>query len=408
MSSTLTRRTQEQSRCLYRRAKELILGGTQTISKQPERYDPERFPAYIDRARGCRIFDIDGNEFLDYVMALGPVILGYCHPAVDQAVREQLARGVLFSGNSPLEVKLAETLIRILPNAERLRFFKTGAEAASAAIRLARNFTGRELVASCGYHGWHDTFVARRREPGIPAAYSALICDLPYGDMDAAERLFAARGPEIACVIIETAVQEIDAAYLGEISVLARRHGALVVFDEIITGFRVALGGVQELTGFRADIAAFGKAMANGFPLSAVAGRRDIFDAAEGLWISSTFGGEALSLAASLAAIHELESPGVFDTMASMGRRLLDGWRSLLEEFPAVQACVRGPAALPLLQFAAGARAQEDAFISQMLELGVVTRRGHPWFLTLSHTPGDIAFTLEACRASFSRASEAA
>jgi glutamate-1-semialdehyde aminotransferase len=396
-------RSQERSHRLYRQARELIFGGTQTLSKQPERCDAERFPVYIERGRGCRLQDIDGNEFTDFVMALGPIVLGYCHPAVDQAVREQLSRGVLFSGNSPLEVELAEKLTTLIPNAEQVRFFKTGAEAVAAAVRLARHYTHREKVVSCGYHGWHDGFVAKRGESGVPALLARTIYDLPYGDTSMAESLIRQHWEDLACVVIEPVVVEMDADFLRQVVRLARSVGAVVIFDEIITGFRVALGGIQQLLGIDADLIVFGKAVANGFPLSAVVGRRRIFDAAEDLWISSTFGGETLSLAAALVTISELERAEVIQHMWDLGECLLLGWRSMLADFPEIRAEATGISPMPVLRFGADAARQQDLFIGEMLNCGFITRRNHYWFLTSSHTRQDTDRALAATEAAFRR-----
>jgi glutamate-1-semialdehyde aminotransferase len=391
----------DKSRALYRRACEIILGGSQTISKQPGRYDPDRFPAYIERGAGCRLWDIDGNEYLDYVMALGPVVLGYCHPAVDEAVRAQLSRGVLFSSNSPLEVELAEKLIARIPNAERVRFFKSGAEATSAAVRLARNFTGRSKVVSVGYSGWHDWWTAKQESGGIPEAVRQLTLDLRYGDSEGAVRLMDREGPDIACVVVEPVVSDLDLDFLRIVIDAAHAAGALVVFDEIITGFRVGPGGVQGRFSLNADMATFGKAIANGFPLSVVTGRRDIFEAGKDLWISSTFGGETLSLAAAIATLNELDKPGVVDWLWASGEQLRLGWLHLLQSRAAIHATVKGFGPLPVLQFSKEARRQEDEFMAGMLDRGFLVRRGHYWFVTASHQPADIEMTLSACREVF-------
>jgi glutamate-1-semialdehyde aminotransferase len=390
-----------RSRQLHLRACEIILGGGQTVSKQPERYDRERFPAFIDRAAGCRVIDVDGNEFIDYIMALGPVVLGYCWPAVDDAVRRQLQKGVLFSSSSPLEVELAERLVHLLPNAECVRFFKTGAEATAAAVRLARAFTGRNKVVSVGYHGWHDWWVAKNREAGVPEATYPFTLDLPYGDIPRASELFERHGKDIACLILEPVVLDLDETFVREAAALAKACGALVVFDEIITGFRTSPGGMQQHLGLDADLATYGKAIANGFPLSVVAGRKEIFERARDLWISTTFGGEALSLAAALVTIDELQKPATTKLLWTLGERLSEGWRALLGARPYVGAGVRGFGPLPVLQFRAEAKPQEDAFISLMLEQGYLTRRAHYWFVSASHTLADIDATLEACARAF-------
>jgi glutamate-1-semialdehyde aminotransferase len=390
-----------RSRQLHQRACEIILGGAQTISKQPQRYDPQRFPAFMEHATGCRTTDLDGNEYIDYVMALGPIVLGYGWPAVDEAVRRQLEKGVLFSSSSPLEVELAERLVSTLPNAECVRFFKSGAEATAAAVRLARAFTGRSKVVSVGYHGWHDWWGAKNRERGVPEVMYPLTMDLPYGNLARAQELFERHGGEVAAIILEPVVMDLDARFVSAVAALARQAGALVIFDEIITGFRTAPGGMQEYLGVDADLATYGKAIANGFPLSVVAGRREIFDSGRDLWISTTFGGEALSLAAALATMDELQSPGTTQLLWSLGERLAAGWRTLLAARPFVAADVRGFGPLPVLQFRPEAKRQEDMFVSRMLDAGFLTRRAHYWFVTASHTTADIDATLEACAEAF-------
>ena len=401
-------RSISRSRQLYERACKIIPSGTQTVSKQPQRYDPERFPAFMERAKACRTTDLDGNEYIDYVMALGPIVLGYGWPAVDEAVRRQLAKGVLFSSSSPLEVELAERLIRMLPNAERVRFFKSGAEATAAAVRLARAFTGRSKVVSVGYQGWHDWWCAKNRERGVPEAMYPLTLNLPYGDLAQAQALFESQGIEIAALILEPVVLDLDAEFVRAAAALARQAGALVIFDEIITGFRTAPGGMQEYLGVAADLATYGKAIANGFPLAAVAGRGDIFESAHDVWISTTFGGEALSLAAAVATLDELCKPATTQLLWSLGEHLATGWRALLEARPYVAADVRGFGPLPVLQFRAWAKPQEDAFVSRMLEAGFLTRRAHYWFVTASHTAADIDATLAACAEAFEQLDAAA
>lgn len=391
----------KKSQELYHRAKQIILGGTQTISKQPECFDAEFYPAYIERGCGSRVWDIDGNEYIDFVAALGPVILGYCHPQVNLAIQNQLSKGILFSSNSPLEVELAEKLTRIIPNAEMVRFFKSGAEATSAAVRLARNFTGRDKVISCGYHGWHDWYIAQNYEGGIPKVFSDYIISLRYGDLETARKVLTEIGQEVACVIVEPVVLEADCKFLEELEWLVRKAGALLIFDEIITGFRLALGGAQEYFGIEADLAVFGKAMANGMPLSAVTGREEIFEAAKNLWISSTYGGETLSLSASIATIDELEKGEHYSKTKKLGQLLYEGWKDLLIEFPNIFAQARLVDSIPSLVFDLKAKSQEDTFMREMLRKGFLIRRKHYWFISSDHNEEDIKNALIACEKVF-------
>lgn len=397
---------QTKSHKLYNRAKEIILGGTQTISKQPESYDVELFPAFIERGEGSRLWDIDGNEYIDFVAALGPIILGYCHPTIDIAIQNQLTKGILFSGNSPLEVELAEKLTKIIPNAEKIRFFKSGAEATSAAVRLARNFTGRDKIMSCGYHGWHDWYIAQNHEPGIPKIFSEYIFSVPYGNIDVVRSVLADYGHEIACVIVEPVVLGANGEFLEELDYLTRKAGALLVFDEIITGFRIALGGAQEFFGIEADLAIFGKAMANGMPLSAVTGRNDVFEAAKDLWISTTYGGETLSLAASLATISELENSEHYLKTKFLGDTLITGWRDILKKYPNISVEIIEIDSMPLLLFSQSAKDQEDIFMREMLKQGILTRRNHYWFISGAHGEIDTTEALIATEIAFARIQE--
>lgn len=391
---------QRNSRQLFDRAKSVIYGGTQTLSKQPAAFDAEFFPAFIERGQGCRLWDADGNCFVDFLLALGPVVLGYNNAAVNRAICGQLESGILFTGNSGLEIELAEKLIDLIPNADRVRFFKTGAEAVSAAVRLARHFTGRELVVSCGYHGWHDWAQAKNNESGIPLALREKIINLPYGDAPRLREIVAARGRETACFVIEPVQIDFDFEFLREAEELARACGAILIYDEIITGFRIDLGGCQKRFGVTADLAVFGKAIANGMPLSVVTGRKEIFDAGENLWISTTYGGETLSLKAALTTINELEKGNVIEEMWRFGADLTVGWNATLEKFPCVEAETNGIGSLPVLKFRR--KCQEDFFTREMLRRGFIVRRSNYWFTSQAHTDEDIAAALAATEEVFS------
>ena len=258
------------------------------------------------------MWDVDGNEYLDFSMAVGPLSLGYCYPAVDEAIRTQLRDGITFSLMHPLEVEVAELVREVVPGAESVRYSKTGADVTSAAVRLARAFTGRDKVLCCGYHGWHDWFIATTdRSAGIPAAARELSFTIPYNDLEAA---LAAIDDETACVILEPVTFEAPEAGLprGPARARATERGALLVFDEMWTGFRLALGGAQEHFGVQADLACFSKAVANGMPLSVLTGRRDVMALLEkDVFFFTTFGGEALSLAAARATIEEIRAKDV-------------------------------------------------------------------------------------------------
>jgi glutamate-1-semialdehyde aminotransferase len=396
------------TRCneLYRKAKSLIPGGTQTISKRPERYVPGKWPAYWDRAEGARIWDLDGNEYLDYVMALGPIVLGYNHPAVNEAIAAQLRKGSITSLQSPLEVALAEKLVEHVPSADMVRFMKTGAEATAVAVRIARAYTNRTKVVSCGYAGWHDWWVAKgsvgssrgdASMRGVPTVLEALICDLKYGDRETLDEVIATQGDEVACIMIDMFEVNDAGGFLRVVRDAADRIGAVLIFDEIITGFRMGLGGAQGLYGVTPDISTFGKAMANGMPVSATVGKREIMEVAADLWITSTFGGEALSLAAALATIEELEKPETLARLHDLGHHLEKGLGQLTDGLDGVE-CI-GQLSMPGIRFVNGGTSDEEAardFVARMLKQGILTRPNYVFFVTAALTEEDVARTLQA------------
>jgi glutamate-1-semialdehyde aminotransferase len=385
---------------LYARAAGLIPAATQTLAKGPGQFVRGVAPKYLARGKGARVFDVDGNEYLDYSMAVGPLSLGYCHPAVDDAIRAQLEDGITFSLMHPLEVEVAELVREVVPNAESVRYGKTGADATSAAVRLARAFTRREKVLCCGYHGWHDWFIATTdRSAGIPAAVFERSFTIPYGDADAARD---AIDGETACVILEPVTfQAAPPGYLEALRAACDRAGALLVFDEMWTGFRLALGGAQQRFGVRADLACFSKAVANGMPLSLLTGRGDVMALLERqVFFFTTFGGEALSLAAARATIREIRDRDVPGHIARLGQRLKDGYNQIAAELGLAgkTSCV-GYDCRTLVSF--------DASAGQPLELKSLVqqellRRGILWQgfhnLSLAHGEEDVARTLAAYR----------
>ena len=386
---------------LYEKAVQIIAGGSQTGSKRPDGYAPGAFPIYLDRGAGCRVWDVDGNEYIDYIMALGPINLGYAYPRVNDAVKEQLEKATIVSLLDPLEVQLAEEIIKAVPCAEMVRFMKSGAEATSACVRIARAYTGREKVVHCGYHGWHDTFTASSANPrGVPQALRGLIRSFRYNDLESLENILREEGDEVACIIMEPRTPPVD-GFLEGVRELADRYGAVLIFDEIVTGFRVALGGAQEYYGVTPDLAAFAKGMSNGLPLSAFVGKREIMEVAKDLVISTTYGGEALSLAAGLATIRELREKNVFQHTWEMGRKLVDGWMEIGREL-GLNIGTSGLAPIHAPQMDMGDPAlTRDAWtflLQESAKRGVLFRRGGLNFISYSHKEDDIECTLHVCR----------
>lgn len=321
-----------ESRAWGARARQVIPGGAQTFSKSSLSFVEGVAPAFVRRAKGARVWDVDGNEYIDYILGLGPIILGHADPVVNRAAMQQMEEGISFSLPHPLEVELSELLCELIPCAEMVRFGKNGSDATSGAVRVARAITKRDKVARGGYHGWQDWYIgSTSRNAGVPQAIRDLTVVFPYNDIDALHQLL--RVGDIACVILEPVTFDPPASgYLEAVRELCTRFGSLLVFDEVITGFRLHLGGAQAYFGVTPDLACFGKAMANGFPLSAVVGKADYMREFEEVFFSFTFGGETASLAASLATIRMLRDEGGIDALWRSGRRLQDGTRAAICE----------------------------------------------------------------------------
>ncbi len=306
--------------------------GSQTFSKSRTQYPAGVSPHFIARGKGSRVWDVDGNEYIDFVNSLAAVTLGYGDPDVDAAVRAQLDDGVIFSLPHPLEVKVSEKIAALVPCAEMVRFGKNGSDATAGAVRISRARTGRDHVAVCGYHGWQDWYIgATARNKGVPQSTRDLTHIFTYNDLASLEAIFRQWPGQVACVIMEPMnIEEPRPGFLAEVRDLTHRNGAVLVFDETVTGFRYAKGGAQELFDVTPDLATFGKGLANGFPVSAVAGKADLMREMEEVFFSFTFGGETLSLAAALATLEKLEREPVIGTLWSRGRRVVEGVRTLI------------------------------------------------------------------------------
>jgi len=321
-------RSYERSQAQFEKAREIIPLAAQTFSKSYLQY-PQPSPLFLSHGQGALVWDIDGNEYVDLVSALLPNILGSRDADVDQAVRKQLAAGISFSLATELEAKLAETLCRLIPCAEMVRFGKTGTDVTTAAVRLARAFTGRDKILICGgYHGWADWSVERNL--GVPKDVSTLTFRIPFGSRGETN---SAQAKEFAAVIVEP---ESDPDYLQYLRDWCTQHGALLIFDEVVTGFRLDLGGAQKLYGVTPDLATFGKAMANGMPLSALVGRRNIMKRMEppdNIFFSGTMFGETLSLAAAIATIKKLERDDIIQKLWWVGSHLAAKAKALVADY---------------------------------------------------------------------------
>ena len=315
------------------RAERIIPSGTQTFSKSRKIYPYGASPYFITHGHGSHVWDVDGNEYVDLINGLATVTLGYNDADVTRAVEEQLQRGVIFSLSHPVEIQAAEMIVALVPCAEMVRFAKNGSDATAGAIRLARAYTNRDHVAVCGYHGWQDWYIgSTSRNRGVPQATRAMTHTFNYNDIDSLQSLFREHPGEIAAVILEPMTfLDPHPGYLESVKALTHKNGALLIFDEMVTGFRFARGGAQEYFEVTPDLATFGKGLANGYPLSAITGRANVMQLMDEIFVSVTYGGEALSLAAAIATMKKLDEAPVIEAMINSGRRLKSGVEHRIE-----------------------------------------------------------------------------
>ncbi len=369
--------------------------GTQTFSKSKTQFPLEVSPYFVTHGKGSRVWDVDGNEYIDFINSLAAITLGYGDPDVDAAVREQLGHGVIFSLPHPLEIEVAEKMIELVPCAEQVRFGKNGSDATAGAIRIARAFTGRDHVAVCGYHGWQDWYIgATARNLGVPESTRRMTHAFTHNDAGSLANLFRTLPDQIAAVILEPMnIVEPNQGFLNEVKSLTEENGAVLVFDETVTGFRLAKGGAQEYFGVTPDLATFGKGLANGYPISAVAGKASIMRLMEEVFFSFTFGGEALSLAAALATMTKLERYPVIETLTSRGERLKREVRAIIDrhELGGIFTISGHPSWTFLLIADAGGYSQwqiKTLYLQEMLSRGILILGTHN--LSYAHSEADL------------------
>lgn len=380
---------------LYEKALNLIPAVTQTLAKGPGNFIKGIAPKYLVRGKGSHVWDADGNEYIDYNMGIGPISLGYCYEAVDNAVVQQLKKGITFSLMHPLEVEVAEMIKETIPNAESVRFSKTGADVTSAAVRLSRAYTGRNKVLCCGYHGWHDWYISvTDRNKGIPRSILDMTYTINYNDM---ESLINSLDEDTACVILEPVVFDApDKDYLHMLKELCKNNGTVLIFDEMWTGFRLSEGGAQKYFGVEADLACFSKAIANGMPISVLTGRREIMSLLEhDVFFFTTFGGEALSLAAAKATINEIRTKNVTEYLAVQGRKLKESYNAIAKYYGMEYTKCVGFNCRTMItfDFRRGNPLEMKSLVQQeMIKRGILWAGFHN--MCYSHTNQDIEYTI--------------
>lgn len=387
----------EISTSMLNRAEELIPSYSQTLAKSPQQNIRGIAPVYIKSGKGSHVIDVDGNEYIDLTMGVGPLSIGYSIDEIDNAIIEQLHDGITFSLMHPLELEVAEMIRDIVPNAEMVRYSKSGNDVTSAAVRLARAYTGKDTILCCGYHGWHDWYIAvTDRNKGIPESTKNLTYTFNYNDL---EQLIDSIDEDTAAIILEPVVfEEPKNNFLHEIRRICDEKGIVLIFDEMWTGFRIALGGAQEYFGVKADLATFSKAVANGMPLSIITGKKEIMQLLHNdVFFYNTFGGEALSLAAAKATINFMKKHKVIEYLDKQGAKLKDGYNLIAAELDAKFTKAIGYNFRSLITFSAeyGNPAVMKTYMQQeMIKRGVLWGGFHN--MSYSHSDSDIEHILNS------------
>ncbi len=374
------------------RAENSIPLGSQTFSKSRTQYPLGISPLYFTHSRGAYSWDLDGNKYIDLVSSLAANNLGYGESKIKKAVQKQLRNGVTLSLPTVLESEVAELIIELIPSAEMVRFGKNGSDATAAAVRLARAFTRRDHVIVCGYHGWQDWFIgSTTRNKGVPQSISALTHKFEYNNINSLKTILKSHEGQVAAVIMEPMNSVYpERGFLEEVQTLTARAGALLIFDENITGFRLARGGAQELFGITPDLSAFGKALSNGFPLSAVVGRRDVMMQMEEVFFSGTFGGELLSLAAAKVVLQRHLSEDICGQLSFLGQELSNQTEHAIQEANLSETVnISGHPSWRFLNWTATEKYSVDEiktyFMQETFKKGLLVLSTHN--ITLAHKP---------------------
>lgn len=389
----------------YKRAKQIIPGGVQLLSKRPEQFAPGQWPAYAVKANGCEVWDMDGKHYYDMTSnGIGSCLLGYADPDVTKAVVQRIQDGSMSTLNAPEEVKLAERLIEIHPWAEQVRFARTGGETCAVAVRIARAATGRDLVAICGYHGWSDWYLAANLgneaaldgqllpglDPaGVPRGLTGSAVTFRYDDREAFDQVIRDYGDRLACVIMEPVRHHLASdGFMQYVCDEVHRVGAVLIHDEITIGWRFTFGGSHKVIGVTPDIAVFAKALGNGHPIGAIIGKRSVMEAAQTSFISSTYWTEAVGPTAALAAIDKMEQTRVWEHAANVGVTVQGFWKDAAQRYGMDIRC-HGLPCLAHFAFNEDHLPLRTLYISLMLKEGFL---GSPdIYPTLAHTPEVLA-----------------
>jgi glutamate-1-semialdehyde 2,1-aminomutase len=427
-AQTQLKRENKRSREIFERAERVLVGGVNSPVRAFRSVGGQ--PLIIKRASGQYLYDADGNELLDYVCSWGAIILGHANAAIAEAIADQARRGTSFGVTTELELELATLITQAVPFIEKIRFVSSGTEATMSAVRLARGITKRDFIVKfegC-YHGHADSFLSQAGSglatlgiaecPGVPQALAALTLNAPFNDLDAIEKVFAAHKDKVAAVIVEPIAANMgvvppETGFLKGLQEIAHRNGALLIVDEVITGFRLRNGSVQELLGIEGDLTTLGKIIGGGVPVAAYGGRAELMNHVAPIgpvYQAGTLAGNPLAMRAGIAALRQLTKPGLYEEMSQLARRLADGLRAELTDagIPA-QVSARGSLATvfftpgPVRNYADAKRSDTKRyarFFREMLARGIflAPSQFEAAFLSAAHTPADIDRTLAAAR----------
>lgn len=433
----MTKLNVEKSKEMFHRAEKLIPGGVNSEIRGPAwGIIPGVYPMVVERGKGSKIYDADENEYVDFVLGHGPVILGHAHPKVNEAIKQQLEKGILFGLSTELEYRLAEKIVNAVPCADMVRFASTGSDVTTAAVRVSRLYTGKEKIAIMDwcYHGTHDwcqvsvgggletNYIKVLKSWGVPGSVLDEIIILPWNNLEIVEKILRRHEHELAAVICEPVTPEIppEEGFLKVLRELTEAHDILLIFDEIKTGFRLALGGAQAYFGVTPDLATFSKCMGNGFPVSAIAGKSSIMEILGKVETSlaGTYNANAIAMVASLATLSELEARNgqAYKHLYELGRKLQKGMREAIDDV-GIEAIVQGPEPGPFrllfteLQKVSNSRElktidkprnkkRRTVFFEQLVQRGIWSHPNHVWYMCTAHNEEDAHKAIEAVEVS--------
>jgi len=387
---------------LFEEGKKLSPGGVMGI-RRPYNFVEGEYPIYIEKGYGGHIVDVDGNDYIDMLCAYGPIILGYDEDEINEAVKKQMDKGFCFSLVQEVQNTLEKRLIDLIPSAEMCVLAKTGSDVTSIAVRIARGYTGKSTVLRCGYHGWHDWCV--ENPGGVPEEIQNLTKSFGYGNVEELENLLEENKDNAACIIITPVghplakpVVEPPEGYLEEVRKLAYKYNVVLIFDEIRTGFRVAMGGAQERYGVTPDLSVFGKALANGYPISACVGKEEIMKVMEkDVFISSTFLPNSLEMVAAHKCLDILEREKVVDVMYERGTKYLEDLEKIVKKHDA-PVTVSGIPPMPFLTFDKvddDYKERRTYFYTETIRRGLFIQPYHHWYIAHRHTDEDLQKSLD-------------